>query len=189
MMEQVTTLVIAIGLAMDAFAVSLGIGTAGQADNRRAKFRLSFHFGLFQAGMTLLGWLAGSTVSRLIGSFDHWIALALLAYVGSKMIRSGFDKDGDSYCSDPSKGRTLLMLCVATSLDAMAVGLSFAMIHAEVLLPSVVIGVVTAGLSLFGLLAGCRLGEVFGKRMEILGGLLLIGIGLRIAFTHLFPTV
>ncbi len=187
MMEQVTTLIIAVGLAMDAFAVSLGIGTTGRANDGRAKFRLSFHFGVFQAGMTLLGWLAGSTVSRYISSFDHWIALILLAYVGGKMIRSGFDKDGESYCSDPSRGRTLMMLCVATSLDAMAVGLSFAMIGAEVLLPSLVIGVVTTGLSLFGLLAGCRLGELFGKRMEILGGLLLIFIGLRIAFTHLFP--
>ncbi len=187
MAEQITTLMIALGLAMDAFAVSLGIGTAGQANSRRAKFRLSFHFGVFQAGMTLLGWLAGSTIALFISGIDHWIALALLAYVGVNMIRSGLDKDGESYCSDPSRGRTLLMLCVATSLDAMAVGLSFALIHAQVLVPSLVIGVVTSGLSLFGLLAGCRLGEVFGKRMEILGGLLLIGIGLRIVFTHLFP--
>jgi putative Mn2+ efflux pump MntP len=186
-MEQVTTLVIAVGLAMDAFAVSLGIGTAGQAQDRRAKFRLSFHFGVFQAGMTILGWLAGSTISHFISGFDHWIAMILLAYVGLKMIRSGFDKDGQSYCTDPSRGRTLMMLCVATSLDAMAVGLSFAMIGSSVWIPSIVIGVVTTGLSVFGLLAGCRLGELFGKRMEILGGLLLIGIGLRIVFTHLFP--
>ncbi len=186
MAVQITNLIIAIGLAMDAFAVSLGIGTAGQANNPRAKFRLSFHFGVFQAGMTLLGWLAGSTVARFISGVDHWIALGLLAFVGIKMVRSGFDKDGQSYCTDPSRGRTLLMLCVATSLDAMAVGLSFAMLHAEVLVPSIIIGVITSGLSLFGLLAGCRLGEIFGKRMEILGGLLLVGIGLRIVTTHLF---
>ncbi len=188
-MEQITTLLIAVGLAMDAFAVSLGIGTAGQANSRRAKFRLSFHFGFFQAGMTLLGWLAGSTVARFIGGIDHWVTLALLAYVGVNMIRSGLDKDGQTYCSDPSRGRTLLVLCVATSLDAMAVGLSFAMIGAQVLLPSIVIGVVTFGLSLIGLLAGCRLGELFGKRMEILGGLILVGIGVRIVVTHLFPAL
>ncbi len=185
-MEQITTLIIAVGLAMDAFAVSLGIGTAGRANDRRAKFRLSFHFGVFQAGMTLLGWLAGSTVARFIGGIDHWVALALLAYVGVNMIRSGFNKDGESYCDDPSRGKTLLMLCVATSLDAMAVGLSFAMIKTAVLVPSIVIGVVTFGLSLFGLLAGCRLGELFGKRMVILGGLLLIGIGIRIVIGHVF---
>ncbi len=188
-MEQITTLMIAVGLAMDAFAVSLGIGTAGQANDPRAKFRLAFHFGVFQAGMTLLGWLAGSTVSRFISGIDHWIAPMLLAYVGINMIRSGFNKDGESYSSDPSRGRTLLMLCVATSLDAMAVGLSFAMLHTQVVMPSIVIGIVTSSLSLVGLLAGCRLGEWFGKRMEILGGLLLIGIGLRIAFTHLFPAI
>ncbi len=188
-MEQITTLIIAVGLAMDAFAVSLGIGTAGRAQDRRAKFRLSFHFGVFQAGMTILGWLAGSTISRFISGFDHWIAMILLGYVGINMIRSGFDRDGESYCNDPSKGKTLMMLCVATSLDALAVGLSFALIGTNVLFPSLVIGVVASGLSLFGLLAGCRLGELFGKRMEIFGGLLLIGIGLRIVITHLFPSI
>ncbi len=184
-MELVTSFFIATGLAMDAFAVSLGVGTTGQASDPRAKFRLAFHFGFFQAGMTLLGWLVGSTIAGLIGSIDHWVALVLLGYVGINMIRSGFDKDGESYQSNPSKGKTLMVLCVATSLDAMAVGLGMAMIKAPVLLPSVIIGVVTSGLSIFGLLAGTRLGETFGKRMEILGGLLLIGIGLRIVITHI----
>lgn len=180
-----TSLFIAIGLAMDAFAVSLGIGTTGQASDRRARFRLAFHFGFFQMGMTLLGWLAGSTLANLINRFDHWIALALLAYVGINMIRSGFHTDGETYLSDPSKGKTLMMLCVATSLDAMAVGLSMAMLKTPVLYPSVVIGVVASGLSTFGLFAGNRLGEAFGKRMEILGGCILIGIGLDILITHL----
>ncbi len=185
-MELVTSLFIATGLAMDAFAVSLGIGTTGQASDRRAKFRLAFHFGVFQAGMTLLGWLVGSTIAGFISSIDHWVALVLLGYVGVNMIRSGLDKDGECYQSNPSKGKTLMMLCVATSLDAMAVGLGMAMIHSPVMLPAIIIGVVTSGLSVFGLLAGTRLGETFGKRMEILGGLILIGIGLRIVFTHIF---
>lgn len=185
-MELVTSIFIASGLAMDAFAVSLGIGTTGHANDRRAKFRLAFHFGFFQAGMTLLGWLVGSTIAGFISSVDHWVALVLLSYVGINMIRSGLDKDGECYQSNPSKGKTLLMLCVATSLDAMAVGLSMAMLHNPVLLPALIIGVVTSGLSIFGLLAGCRLGESFGKRMEILGGVILIGIGLRILYTHLF---
>jgi manganese efflux pump family protein len=185
-MELVTSLFIATGLAMDAFAVSLGIGTTGQARDRRAKFRLAFHFGIFQAGMTLLGWLVGSTIAGFISSIDHWVALILLGYVGVNMVRSGLNKDGESYQSNPSKGKTLMILCVATSLDAMAVGLSMAMIHTPVLIPSLIIGVVTSGLSIFGLLAGTRLGETFGKRMEILGGLILIFIGLRIVFTHIF---
>ena len=180
-----TSLFIAVGLAMDAFAVSLGIGCAGQAKEARAKFRLSFHFGVFQMGMTLLGWLAGSTIAGLINGIDHWVALVLLAYVGINMIISGFHADCETYQADPSKGKTLMMLCVATSLDAMAVGLSMAMINTHVVVPSIIIGVVAAGLSIFGLYAGNKLGETFGKRMEILGGLILVGIGLRILITHL----
>lgn len=184
-MEMIPTLLIAVGLAMDAFAVSLGIGTTGQADNRRAKFRLAFHFGVFQGGMAALGWLAGSTIAGWISSFDHWIALGLLGYVGVNMVRSGFNPDCDCYPCDPSRGKTLMMLCVATSIDALAVGLSMAMLNSPIVLPALVIAVVTTGLSLGGLLVGCRLGLAFGKRMEILGGLILIGIGLRVVITHL----
>lgn len=178
-------LLIAVGLAMDAFAVSLGIGTTGQASRPRPIFRLSFHFGLFQALMPILGWLAGSTVADLISNVDHWIALALLAFVGVRMIRSGLDANGEPHFSDPSRGGTLFMLAVATSIDAFAVGLSLAMLHVSVFYPAAVIGVVTAFLSLVGLLTGGRLGKVFGKRMEIVGGVILIGIGLRVLFSHL----
>jgi putative Mn2+ efflux pump MntP len=185
-MELVTSLFIATGLAMDAFAVSLGIGTTRRAEDFRSRFRLAFHFGLFQALMTLLGWLAGSTIATFISTFDHWIAMALLSYVGGNMLRSGLSKEKES-CEtpNPSKGRTLMMLCVATSLDAMAVGLGMALVHSPIALPAVVIGVVTLGLSAFGLGVGGRLGARFGKRMEILGGLILIAIGLQIVYTHL----
>ncbi len=184
-MELATSFFIAVGLAMDAFAVSLGIGTTGQARDPRAKFRLAFHFGFFQGAMTLLGWLLGSTIAGFISSFDHWVALVLLAYVGVSMIRSGLNPDGECYQSNPSKGKTLMMLCVATSLDAMAVGLGMAMIRTPIIFPSVVIAVVTGALSTFGLFAGTQLGLKFGKRMEILGGLILIAIGLRIVYTHI----
>jgi putative Mn2+ efflux pump MntP len=184
-MGLLTSIIVGIGLAMDAFTVSLGIGTGGLANNRRAKFRLAFHFGFFQMAMTVVGWLAGSTVADFIQAFDHWIAMGLLAYVGGNMIRSGLNPDVESYISDPSKGKLLMILSVATSIDAMAVGLSMAMLSAPCLLPSLVIGVVTWGLSSFGLLAGDKLGQRFGKRMEILGGLILLGIGLRVLVTHL----
>jgi manganese efflux pump family protein len=176
---------IAVGLAMDAFAVSLGVGTTGQANDFRSRFRLAFHFGLFQSLMTLLGWLVGSTIASYINSFDHWVALALLGYVGVNMIRSGFGKQRDCMAPNPSRGRTLMMLCVATSLDALAVGLSMAMIQAPVLAPSLMIGVVCLTLSTIGLVTGTRLGETFGKKMEILGGMILIGIGLEILVSHL----
>lgn len=181
-MGFVTSLVIGVGLAMDAFAVSLGVGAADKARDRRAKFRLAFHFGIFQTGMTLLGWLLGSTVANLVSGVQGWIALVLLGYVGINMVRSGCNPDCDSYQNEPSKGRTLVILCIATSLDAMAVGLSMAVMKAQVIYPSLVIGVVTTSLSVFGLLAGAQLNHTFGKRMEILGGLLLVGIGLRVAF-------
>lgn len=186
-MELVTYSIIAVGLAMDAFAVSLGIGTTRQAKDGRAVFRLSFHFGFFQGFMTLLGWLLGSSVANLIANFDHWVAFALLAWVGGRMIKEGLARGGEESCParDPSRGRTLMVLCVATSIDAMAVGLSMAMIDANVVFASIVIAVITLGLSLVGLLAGGGLGERFGKRMEVLGGLLLVGIGVRILVSHL----
>jgi len=172
-------------MAMDAFAVSLGIGTTRQASLPRPIFRLSFHFGFFQCLMPILGWLAGSTIASLISWFDHWVAMGLLTFVGMRMIRSGLDPESETYRRDPSRGGTLVMLSVATSIDAFAIGLSLAMLQVDILYPSVVIGVVTAGLSLIGLLIGHKLGAQFGKRMEILGGVILIGIGLRVLIAHL----
>jgi putative Mn2+ efflux pump MntP len=184
-MSLAEVLLVAVGMAMDAFAVSLGIGTSRRANSPRPIFRLSFHFGLFQFFMPILGWLAGSSIANLISAFDHWVALALLAFVGGRMIRSGLGADGAPSPNDPSRGGTLIVLSIATSIDAFAIGLSLAMLNVDILYPSLVIGVVTAGLSLTGLLIGHRLGEAFGKRMEVLGGLILIGIGLRVLISHL----
>jgi putative Mn2+ efflux pump MntP len=181
-----TTFFIAVGLAMDAFAVSLGIGTNGQARSVRPVFRLAFHMGLFQGLMAFLGWLGGSSIAGLIGAFDHWLALGLLTFVGVRMIKSGTGKSEETATVDPSRGSTLLLLCIATSIDAMAVGFSMAIIGASILWPSLVIGVVTLGLSLIGLLSGAFLGKKFGKRMEVIGGLILLGIGINIVITHLF---
>lgn len=171
---------------MDAFAVSLGIGTTGMARTVRPVFRLSFHMGLFQGLMAYLGWLAGSSVAALIAGVDHWVAMGLLAFVGARMIRSGLSTEREVERVDLSRGRTLIVLSTAVSIDAMAVGLSLAMLGSEILLPSLVIGIVTLLLSLVGLGAGGYLGERFGKRMEVLGGLILLGIGIRIVITHVF---
>jgi putative Mn2+ efflux pump MntP len=172
---------------MDCFAVSLGVGTAGTATGVRSTFRLLFHFGVFQAGMTLLGWLAGKTVVTYIASVDHWVAFGLLLFVGVRMIRSGLRREGQQLSlPDPSRGITLVMLSVATSIDALAVGLSLALLRVNVFWAALLIGVVSAFLSLLGLLLGNQLGLRFGKLMEILGGILLIGIGLNVLITHLF---
>jgi putative Mn2+ efflux pump MntP len=182
-----TILLIAIGLAMDCFAVSLGVGTAGTAVGFRPTFRLFFHFGLFQAGMTLIGWLAGKTVVNYVSSLDHWVAFGLLLFVGVRMIRGGLRKAGEEpSIPDPSRGLTLVMLSIATSIDALAVGLSLAFLSVNVLWAALLIGGVSALLSLAGLLLGNQLGLRFGKSMEVLGGVILIGIGLRVLITHLF---
>jgi len=181
-----TILLIAIGLAMDCFAVSLGVGTAGTAVGRRATFRLFFHFGLFQAGMTVLGWLAGKTVVTYVANIDHWVAFGLLAFVGGRMIRSGLRKEGEPpSIQNPSRGLTLVMLSVATSIDALAVGLSLALLSVNVLWAALLIGGVSALLSLAGLLLGNQLGLRFGKSMEVVGGVILILIGLRVLVTHI----
>ncbi len=170
---------------MDAFAVSLGVGCIPLPCQSRARLRLSFHFGFFQFFMPVVGWFAGTTVERFISPIDHWIAFGLLGYVGGNMIRSGFHPDHESYASDPSRGKMLIILAIATSIDALAVGLSLAMINVQILTPSIIIGVVTFSLSMVGLFAGNKLGEKFGKRMEIVGGIILLGIGLRVLITHL----
>jgi putative Mn2+ efflux pump MntP len=185
-MSLVEVLLIALGLAMDAFAVCLGAGTTQHVNGPRPAFRLAFHFGLFQALMPVLGWLVGSTIERWIAPFDHWIAFGLLAFVGVRMIRSGLDSEGESHSTDPSRGATLIMLSVATSIDAFAVGLSLAVLNVNIIYPAIVIGLVAAGMSLLGLLLGQRLGEAFGKRMEVVGGLILIAIGVRVLIAHLF---
>lgn len=179
-------LLIAIGLAMDATAVSLGVGTTVHASRLRSRVRLAFHFGLFQFLMPVLGWFGGSLFSRYIQSIDHWVVFALLGFVGGKMIREGMDHSGERHVRDPSRGRTMVMLSLATSLDAMAIGVSLALLKVDVWYPAAVIGIVTAFLSYLGITLGRRLGQRFGKRMEIVGGAVLILIGARILVQHLW---
>jgi manganese efflux pump family protein len=186
MREILITLAIAFGLAMDSFTVSLGAGCSGLATDLRSKVRLVFHLAFFQAAMTLLGWLAGSKMERLISQVDHWIALGLLTYVGVRMIQSGLSQTDRLENIDPTRGRTMVMLSLATSIDALAVGFSMALAGQQVLSSVVVIGLVTFVLSFIGVQLGDQLGESFGKRMEIVGGVILIAIGVRILIAHLF---
>ena len=181
-------LLIAIGLSMDACAVCIGAGASGLARDRRATFRLSFHFGLFQFMMPVIGWYLGIKVAPLISTFDHWIAFALLAFVGSKMILEGAsgDEDTERFAKDPSRGWSLVMLSVATSIDALAVGLSIAMLNIDIWYPGIVIGIVTASLSVLGVRMGRKLGAHFGHGMEIAGGIILNLIGIKIVISHLF---
>jgi putative Mn2+ efflux pump MntP len=184
-MNLAEIILIALSLAMDAFAVSVAAGTAGRL-SRRATFRLSFHFGLFQFMMPVIGWYAGLRIAPLVSAVDHWVAFGLLMFVGVRMIRGGLAPPSEKIIKDPSRGLTLVMLSVATSIDALAVGFSLAMMNVDIWYPGIMIGVVTSAMSL----AGIRLGRVFdrrfGPRMEVAGGMVLVLIGLRIVVVDLF---
>jgi putative Mn2+ efflux pump MntP len=148
--------------------------------------RLSFHFGLFQFIMPILGWLAGLSIERYVQSFDHWIVFGLLVWVAVRMIRSARTDDKGVVQQDPSKGMMLVILSVATSLDAFAIGLSLALLRVSIWYPAVVIGIVTGATSFIGILLGQRLSKKFGRRGAEVGGVLLILIGVRILLGHIF---
>ncbi len=178
------TIGIAVGLAMDAFAVSVSAGIQIADIDYRRVARLALSFGLFQFFMPVLGWLAGRSLSRWVQTFDHWVAFGLLAAIGGKMLWESF-RPPECPRKDPTRGWTLVILSIATSIDALAVGLSFAFLEVSIWVPSVVIGVVAAVLSAVGALFGCRLGRRFGVWAERFGGLVLIGIGVKILLDHL----
>jgi putative Mn2+ efflux pump MntP len=169
--------------------VSLATSIRLQPLQRRQVFRYAFHFGLFQAGMPILGWFAGQSFVEKIAAFDHWIAFTLLALVGGRALWGALGDNAEKSreeIRDPTRGMSLIVNSVATSIDAFAVGLSFACLNVPVWYPALVIGVVTAALSVLGMHLGSRLGARFGKIMEIVGGLVLIVIGIRILVEHIF---
>lgn len=184
-MNWLTLLGIALGLAMDALAVAVATGLTLPRITFRHIFRLSFHFGLFQFMMPILGWLAGRTVSTYINAFDHWIACALLSFIGGKMLWEAYFDHEAAAREDPTRGLMLVTLSVATSIDALAVGLSLAFLDVSIWFPSLVIGLVAGLLTLLGIRFGSQIGSRFGKWAETLGGLFLIAIGLRILISHL----
>lgn len=179
-------LVIAVGLSMDAVAVSLAASAGNRARGGRATFRLSFHFGLFQALMPIAGWALGTTVAPYIASVDHWVAFGLLSFVGGRMIyAAATGVEEEDLPRDPSKGTTLVMLSLATSIDALAIGLTLAMLGDGIWYAALLIGLVTGSLSFAAILIGRRVGAALGRRMEIVGGLALLLIGARIVVQHL----
>ncbi len=184
-MEPFTLLFIALALAMDAFAVSLAAGVALHPVNKRQLFRLGFHFGLFQGMMPIIGWLAGLSVQNMISDYDHWVAFGLLTFVGGKMIYEAFQNEEERQKTDPTRGLTMVMLSIATSIDALAVGLSLAVIGVNIWTPALVIALTASILTVVGMLMGGRIGMIWGKRVEVVGGLILIGIGLKILIEHL----
>ncbi len=183
-MNLITIIFLAIGLGIDAFSVAIGIGAANTKRSWAPMLRLATAFGLFQFVMPIAGWLAGLTVVNVIGGFDHWIAFALLAYVGGKMIREGLEKESDEEKADQTTGLPLLLLSIATSIDALAVGFSFSILKMPIVIPAAIIGIVCFLMTAIGMVFGKALAKIFGKKVEIFGGLVLIGIGIKILIDH-----
>lgn len=186
-MSTVEIIALAVALAMDAFAVAVAAGVTLRQVSGRQTFRLAWHFGLFQALMPVLGWAAGLTVQDRIASLDHWVAFGLLLLIGGRMILGAVRDGGDEVSNpEPTKGWSLVMLSVATSIDALAVGLSLAMLRVTVWYPALVIGVV-AGVFTAG---GLHLGGYVGRRLPVaryaglVGGVVLVLIGLRVLHEH-----
>jgi len=179
-MNWITVLGIALGLAMDAFAVSIASGLQLSRITPRHVFRLSFHFGLFQFLMPVIGWCVGLQMAGLVASFDHWLAFGLLSLIGGRMLwEAGSNRESESK-ADPTRGMTLVALSLATSIDALAAGVSLAFLHQSIWIPAVTTGVVTAALTAIGIAFGSRLGRRWGRWAEVIGGCVLILIGLRI---------
>ncbi len=190
-------LLIAVSLALDAFAVSVSSGIAIRGFGWRQAVKMGCYFGAFQFAMPLIGWLLGSSVSGYIQAFDHWVAFGLLAFIGGRMVVGALRKspDGEEEAPTELTARRLTVLAVATSIDALAVGVSLAFMGldllpggsewANVLLAAAIIGVVAFTLSVVGGMVGKRLGGLFQKRAELVGGVVLIAIGVKILVEHL----
>jgi putative Mn2+ efflux pump MntP len=184
-MDLFSILLIAVGLSLDALAVSLCSGLALPGVRPGQALRMASFFGGSQALMPVLGWLAGRGLVGHIAHFDHWIAFGLLAAVGGKMIVQGLRANACEARPDPFRVGTLCVLALATSIDALAVGVTFSLVAASIVLPVAVIGGVTFALSLGGIYVGRRFGDVLGSRIEAVGGLILVAIGVKILVEHL----
>ncbi len=186
-MNIVSTTGIAIALAMDAFAVSIAAGICLETLTRRQMFRLWWHFGLFQAMMLIIGWGVGLTIRETIEQYDHWIAFGLLAFVGCSMIRNTL-KANDDEClrRDPTRGSLMVMLSLATSLDALAVGLSLSLINISIWLPALIVGGTAAIFTAAGMMIGARAVRIawVKKYAEMAGAVVLFLIGFRILGEH-----
>lgn len=191
MISTFDLLLLSVALAMDCFTVSLMSGVILRRALTAAILRMALLFGVFQAAMPLVGWLGTAHFSQYLEAVDHWIAFGLLAFIGGKMIKESFDDDGSQPSFNPLRLRTQLLLAVATSIDALAVGISMACLgynHISTLtLPLVMIGVTSTVMSLLGYWLGVRFGRIVARRIkpELIGGLVLVFIGIKVLLSHI----
>ena len=181
---DLTIILIALALAMDSFSVAITRGFTNTKPKMLAEaLKTGFFFGTFQAVMPIIGWLAGLSIIDLISGFDHWIAFGLLSFVGIRMIYESLTSGSRKIASSPNL-KVLIILSIATSIDALAVGLSLSFLETSILTPAIIIGIITFSLSFLGLYIGKKLGNYF-ERIGILGGIILLVIGFRILVEHL----
>jgi len=184
--DLLSVLLIAVSLSIDCLAVAIAGSISMPSLHRLQVLRVSLSFGIFQAGMLVLGWLAGQTMVDLVEAYDHWVAFGLLFLVGARMLQKSFStKKDDSKRIDITKGLALLILSVATSIDALAVGLSLAVIESGVSIAAPATGIIAFVFTATGSYSGKRLGNIIGQRAEVLGGIVLIGIGIRILLAEI----
>ena len=184
-MDVFSIVLLGFGLAMDSFAVSITSGITLKSVRVRDASKIAVFFGLFQAGMPVLGWLAGSSLADLVSGVDHWVAFGLLSFIGGKMIYESVREKENGKEFNPLSLHVLLMFSIATSIDAFAVGVSFAFLRVPILHPVIVIGAITFSLSFLGVYAGNRFGQIFKNKVKLLGGIILIGIGVKILLEDL----
>jgi manganese efflux pump family protein len=183
--DLITLFGTALALGMDAFAVAAAVSATLPLFTPRHVFRLVWHFGLFQSLMTLLGWLGGEGLGAFISGINYWLAFALLMGLGINMIRQSRHAEDRVRDYDPTRGWSLVGLSVATSIDALAVGVSFGLLNAAIPTPALVIGLVALIMTYVGAKVGRKTGAYLGKRAELLGGLVLIAIGINILLQYL----
>ena len=179
-MNLIGVLAIAVGLSMDSFAVSVSAGTLTLKDKLKTAAVLASAFGFFQALMPLIGWYAGTFFAMLILGYAHFAAFILLLLIGAGMIKEGICDNGDDMPQDFGRPSVVLLLAVATSIDALAVGISFAVLEEPILIPAIIIGITTFAFSFIGLFLGDKIGEKSRNKAEILGGVILILVGIKI---------
>lgn len=183
-MELMEIFFVGIGLAMDAFAVSICKGLSMKKIKWKSAIIIALYFGLFQALMPVIGYFLGSTFSSLVQKVDHWIAFILLAIIGGNMIKESRDDEAEKR-NDKVDFRTMIILAVATSIDALAVGVTFSFFEVNLLLAITIIGTLTFILSVIGVILGNKFGDKFQNKAELAGGSILIIIGLKILLEHL----
>ena len=183
-MTVLEILLIAIGLAMDAFAESICKGLSMKKMSWKKALVVGTYFGVFQGLMPVIGYFLGSTFESLVAKIDHWIAFGLLVFIGANMLKEAFANDSEN-CNDNVDFKTMVVLAIATSIDALAVGITFAFLQANVWFSTIIIGIVTFLISVIGVKIGSKFGNKYERKAETAGGLILIFMGIKILLEHL----